>query len=73
MTPIPDLDELPFLRSLLWQGETPTLKDHSLQEILQIYERGWRYRGVMADIGDTEKQFIQTLVREYHSYLYNDI
>jgi len=73
MNPIPDLDELPFLRSLLWQGETPTLKDHSLQEILQIYERGWRYRGVMADTSDTEQQFIRDLAREYHSWLSNDI
>jgi hypothetical protein len=73
MNPIPDLDELPFLRSLLWQGETPTIKDRSSQEILQIYERGWRYRGVMANISDTEQQFIQSLAREHHSWLTNDI
>ncbi len=70
---IPTLDELPFLKSLCWQGQTASIAGLAEDEILSLYERGWRYRGVMADLGETEKVWLQTLAAKHHSWLVNEI
>lgn len=70
---VPPLDELPFLRSLRWQGETPSIGQLSEDEILQLYERHWRYRGVMANTSEVEKRLIFQLATKYHSWLVNEL
>jgi hypothetical protein len=72
----PDLEQLPFLKSLCWQG----LEEHrefgigrDPAEILAIYERGWRWRGVMADISEVERQYIRDLAAAFSSWLINDV
>lgn len=64
----PKLSELPFLRSLCWQTSTPSIAQLCDLEILQLYERNWRYQGVMA-LGEIERQFVQELACQYHSWL----
>ena len=44
------LEDLPFLRSLCWQGQEPSIAHWSEQEVLNLYERNWRFRGVMAEV-----------------------
>ncbi|MBW4524754.1 MAG: hypothetical protein KME18_06085 [Phormidium tanganyikae FI6-MK23] len=41
-----NLHDLPFLRSIYGQGEKPSIEQLSEAEIIQLYERNWRYRGV---------------------------
>jgi hypothetical protein len=69
----PNLDDLHFLKSLCWQGETPSIDQLTAAEILKIYERNWHYQGVLADIGEVERQWIQSLAEEYQSWLINDV
>ncbi|BAC89564.1 hypothetical protein [Gloeobacter violaceus] len=68
--PEPQLDipqELPLLKALCWQtGSTSGL---SPREMLQIYERGWRFRGVLADLGEQEREFLQKLIHRFGSDL----
>ncbi len=63
---------LPFLRSLLWQtnGQIEAL---SLEEMLNLYERGWRYRGVLESPTPEELSFIRQLATHYHSWLVQDV
>jgi hypothetical protein len=68
-----DLAQFPFLRSLCWQGETPSIAGLSELEILQIYERNWRYRGATANLSETERTFIHQLAQRYQSWLINDV
>ena len=63
--------QLPFLKALCWQmsdieGLTPA-------EILQTYERGWRYLGVLPQPNQEEWQFIRQLSDEYRSWLQTDL
>jgi hypothetical protein len=67
------LDNLPFLKSLCWQGDAPTTNHLSDAEILQLYERNWRYRGVIADLSAAEKVFVYELALKYHSWLVNEV
>ena len=50
------LSQLPFLQSVCWQGEKASIEHLTEGEILQIYERNWRYRGVIADLSETEEK-----------------
>jgi hypothetical protein len=70
---VPHLNELPFLQSLCWQGETPTIANLTEVEVLQLYERNWRFRGVLADLSAVEQQFIHQLATEHHSWLAHDL
>lgn len=69
----PDLNELPFLRSLCWQSHSPSVAGLSELEILQLYERNWRYHRVLAQISETERQFIHRLAVAHHSWLVNHV
>ncbi|AUX43753.1 hypothetical protein SOCE26_052080 [Sorangium cellulosum] len=60
-------DELPFLESLSWfDGRWREL---SALEMLQRYERGWRNRGVTADLSVEEAAFVRALIRRFGSVL----
>lgn len=69
----PPFDDLPFLKSLCWQGEVPAIVPLSDAEMLQLYERNWRYRGVLADLGEVEKAVVHQLALKYHSWLVNEV
>lgn len=69
----PHLGDFPFLRSLCWQSANPTLEHLSDLELLELYERNWRYKGVMADLSEAETQFVRQLARHYQSWLVNDV
>ncbi len=66
-------EDLPFLAALCWQGSRPAIAQLTAWEILQIYERNWRWRGVMADISEPEAAFIHQLATQYHSWLVNEV
>jgi hypothetical protein len=70
---LPQLDELPFLKSVCWQGETPSIIGLTAAEVLRLYERNWRYRGILAELSPIEKDFVRELATEYHSWLVNDV
>jgi hypothetical protein len=67
------LEQLPFLASLCWQGTQPTIAHLSELDILHLYERNWRLRGVMADLSEPEVMFIRRIAAEYHSWLVNEV
>jgi hypothetical protein len=67
------LDDLPFLKSLCWQGDTPSIAHLSDAEILQLYERNWRYRGVIANLSEEEKTVVRQLALKYDSWLANEV
>ena len=67
------LEELPFLRSLCWQGCEPSIDYSSELEVLNLYERNWRFRGVMAEVSDGEAKVIRSLAMKHHSWLVNEI
>lgn len=70
---LPQLAHLPFLASLCWQGEQPTIGQLSELDILNLYERNWRLRGVMADPSDLEIAFIKRIALAHHSWLVNEV
>ncbi len=60
-------EQVPFLKAICWD-----LRDVSLlsqDEILSRYERGWDYKGVLADIPYQELQYIACLARAKGSWL----
>jgi hypothetical protein len=60
-------NKLPFLEAVCWD-----LCDYTLlnpDEILDRYERGWGYRGVLADISEEERLFILNLAKARGSWL----
>jgi hypothetical protein len=69
----PDLDRLPFLKSLCWQGDAPSIQHLTDAEILSIYERNWQHRGTLAELSDIERQWLRQLAIKYHSWLVNDV
>lgn len=60
-------DELPFLESLSWFDAS--WRELSALEMLQRYERGWRYRGVTADLSPEEAAFVRALVNRFVSVI----
>jgi hypothetical protein len=60
-------DELPFLESLSWFDAR--WRELSPLEMLQRYERGWRHRGVTADLSEVELTFVRALVLRFGSIL----
>lgn len=59
--------DLPFLRALCWQRTD--IADMSAEQILDRYESGWRYLGVLADLGVDEKAFLHSLAGAHGSWL----
>jgi hypothetical protein len=67
------LSELPFLESICWQGQSAAVTALSEAEILQMYERNWRYRGVIADLGEVEKTKLFQLATKHQSWLASEL
>jgi hypothetical protein len=67
------LDNLPFLKSLCWQGHSALVTGLSDDEILQLYERNWRYRGVVAELSEGEKILLFQLATKHHSWIANEL
>jgi hypothetical protein len=63
--PIPE--RLPFLESLSWFDTR--WRELSPFEMLQRYERGFRHRGVTADLSAEEAAFLRALIRRFGSDL----
>jgi len=62
---------LPFLKSICWQ--TKDISHFTLLEMLSCYERGWKYRGVLADLEGEELNFLRNLVKKNDSWIVNDV
>lgn len=60
-------DALPFLESLSWFDAG--WRELSPLEMLQRYERGWRHRGVTADLSPEEAAFVRALIRRFASVI----
>jgi hypothetical protein len=67
------LEQFPFLTSLCWQGERPSIAHLSERDILSLYERNWRLRGVMADPSAPEVTFIRRIAAAHQSWLVNAV
>ena len=63
--------KLPFLEALCWQ--THSIKHLAPEEMLRRYERGWHYRGVLANPSPEEEDFIKEIAQFYGSWLATDI
>lgn len=63
--PVPD--ELPFLASISWFDSDYRALDAF--EMLNRYEAGWRYLGVLAEPSPAEERFIRALIRRFGSVL----
>lgn len=64
-------EHLPFLEAICWQIDNA--RDLSPFEMLCRYERGWRYRGVLADLEGEERAFARQLAKEFGSWIVNDV
>ncbi len=64
-------NHLPFLEAVCWDlGDVHKLTP---DEMLNRYERGWEYRGILADVEGGEKTFIRKLAVAKGSWLQKDI
>lgn len=62
--------DLPFLAAVCWQTEN--VKHFTIDEMLDRYERGWLYRGVLAGLEGEELEFVRSLARAKGSWLVTD-
>ncbi|MBE9078896.1 nucleotidyl transferase AbiEii/AbiGii toxin family protein [Romeria aff. gracilis LEGE 07310] len=60
-------NQLPFLAAVCWQ--VSDVHQLTPRQMLQRYERGWHYRGVLADLEPPEAAFVDRLVAAYGSWL----
>jgi len=63
--------KLPFLESICWQ--TKNVYQFSLEEMLNSYERGWKYRSLFDNLEQQELEFIKKLAHQYQSWLIVDL
>jgi len=63
--------DLPFLRAICWQTED--ISCFSLSEMLDCYERGWKYRGVLSDLEGEESDFVYDLAKKADSWIAGDV
>jgi len=59
--------KLPFLEAVCW--DLGNINQLDQDEILNRYERGWEYRGVLADLEGDEKAFLIPLAKAKGSWL----
>lgn len=63
--------KLPFLTAICWDlGDVRVL---TADEMLNRYERGWNYRGVLADLEGEERAFLRQLAIIKGSWLQTDV
>lgn len=70
-TDIQKPQKLPFLEALCW--DIRDIDCLSQDEILDRYERGWNFRGVLADISPQEAKFILGLAKAKGSWLQTSV
>ncbi|NEO86104.1 MAG: hypothetical protein F6J87_17890 [Spirulina sp. SIO3F2] len=58
---------LPFLQSICWQ--ITAVEKLTPQQMLDCYERGWRYRKLFGNLEAAEQQWIKTLAETFDSWL----
>ena len=63
--------QLPFLQAICYDLRDVTVL--TMDEILNRYERGWKYKGTLADLGTEERDFLAKLVRHKKSWLPVDV
>lgn len=63
--------QLPFLEAVCW--ELRNVHDLTADEMLNRYERGWAYRGTLADLGEQERVFVRKLAVARGSWLQIDV
>ena len=63
--------DLPFLKAICW--DLPDVNVLSQDEILNRYERGWKYRGAVADLGAEERIFVAEIAKRKGSWLAVDV
>jgi len=56
---------LPFLEAISWYDRRPL--DLSPKDLLTRYEASWRFRGVLCDLSNEERNWIRYLVEYYGS------
>ena len=64
-------DRLPFLEAVCW--DLGDINQLTLDEMLNRYERGWDYLGVLADLEGAEKIFLAKLARAKGSWLQSNV
>jgi len=60
-------ERLPFLEAICW--DLNDINHLNYDEMLNRYERGWLYKGVLADLEGDEKLFLHRLARAKGSWL----
>jgi hypothetical protein len=63
--------KLPFLEAICWQ--TQDVRHFTLSEMLERYESGWKYRGLLADLEGEELNFVRGLVNHFGSWIVNNV
>ena len=66
-TPLIIPKKLPFLQAICWQTDDVT--HFTLDEMLSRYERGWQYKGIVADLDGEELSFVRELALTKKSWL----
>ena len=64
-------DRLPFLEAIGWP--ITDVRQLTLHEMLTCYERGWRYRGTLADLEGEELNFVRELANKIGSWVSGDV
>lgn len=64
-------ERLPFLEFVCWQ--TADVYQFTPEEMLNRYERGWKYRKQFDNISDEERNFIKKIAKYYHSWIETDL
>lgn len=67
------MQDYPLLKALCWQGNAADPAELGEAEILALYERGWRWRGVLAELSAEEGEFIREIAQKHGSWLVNDV
>ncbi|WP_198650447.1 hypothetical protein [Saccharospirillum mangrovi] len=68
--PIPPAT-LPFLEAVCW--DLSDVRRLTLDEMLNRYERGWEYRGVLTDLTEPERTFVRQLAIAKGSWIQADV
>ena len=62
---------LPFLEAICWQ--TDDVYRFNDEQMLNRYERGWRYLSMFNNLEGKELDFVRDLARRYDSWLQSDL
>ncbi|SFR66091.1 hypothetical protein SAMN05216203_2311 [Marinobacter daqiaonensis] len=66
--PIRQPNKLPLLDAICKKlNQRVNLEDE--QRVLALYERGWIFKGVLANLGDAEARYVKALAIRYDSWI----